>query len=223
MTTHTLDALVFDAYGTLYDVQSVSTLADSLYPGHGSAIAQLWRSKQLEYTWLKSLMGNYDNFNVVTEAGLRYALAALKLDVSEVSVQQLLVQYVKLTPFPEVETALRALKPRRLAILSNGAPDTLGALVANSGLDQYLDAVISVDPLRIFKPAPQVYQLAVETLKVPKERIGFVSSNCWDAIAAKAFGFTVFWVNRTGAPMDLHGPRPDLIVWNVAEVQGFVA
>ena len=223
MPSESLDALVFDAYGTLYDVQSVSTLAETLYPGCGAAIAQLWRVKQLEYTWLKSLMGRYENFNVVTEAGLRYALAALKLDATQSAVTQLLAEYVRLKPFPEVASALRALKPRRMAILSNGAPDTLGALVHNSGLDQFLDAVISVDALRIFKPAPQVYQLAVDALQVPKERIGFVSSNCWDAIAAKAFGFTVFWINRSGAPVDLHGPGPDFVVGSVAEVRGLVA
>lgn len=223
ITPPRLDALVFDAYGTLYDVQSVSTLAESLYPGQGTAIAQLWRTKQLEYTWLKSLMGRYENFNIVTEAGLRYALAALKLEANEPAVSALLAQYVQLAPFPEVKTTLQALRPRRMAILSNGAPDTLGALVVNSGLQPYLDAVISVDPLRIFKPAPQVYQLAVDTLNVPKERIGFVSSNCWDAIAAKAFGFTVFWINRNGAPVDLHGPAPDFVIGNLAQLQELIA
>ena len=223
MTADSLDALVFDAYGTLYDVQSVGTLAETLYPGHGVAIAQLWRVKQLEYTWLKSLMGRYENFNVVTEAGLRYALAALKLDATQTAVERLLAEYVRLKPFDEVEAGLRSLRPRRMAILSNGAPDTLGALVTNSGLAPFLDAVISVDALRIFKPAPQVYQLAVDTLQAPKKRIGFVSSNCWDAIAAKAFGFTVFWINRTGAPVDLHGPKPDFVIASVADVRELLA
>ena len=205
-----LDALVFDAYGTLFDVHSVTALADSFFPGQGDALSQRWRTKQLEYTWLRSLMGTYDNFDVVTAAGLRYACAALKLDPSEAQIAALIGQYVKLAPFPEAKAALTALKPaHKLAILSNGAPATLGALVQHSGLAPLLDALISVDALRVFKPDMRVYQLAVERLGVPKQQIGFVSSNCWDAIAAKTFGFTVFWINRQNAPVDLHGPAPD--------------
>ena len=214
-----LDALVFDAYGTLYDVHSVTALADSFFPGKGAALSQLWRTKQLEYTWLRTVMGTYENFDVVTAAGLRYACAALKLDASDAQISALIAQYVKLDSFAEVKSALAQLKTaHKLAILSNGAPGTLGALVKNSGLDSMLDAVISVDPLRVFKPDMRVYQLAVNQLGVGKERIGFVSSNCWDAIAAKLFGFTVFWINRLNAPADLHGAAPDFTIHSLNEI-----
>lgn len=214
-----LDALVFDAYGTLYDVHSVTARAEHFFPGQGAALSQLWRTKQLEYTWLRSLMGTYENFNVVTAAALRYACAALKLNATDAQIGALLGQYTLLNTFPEVKAALVLLKTRyKLAILSNGAPDTLGTLVNNSGLDALLDAVISVDRLRVFKPDMRVYQLAVSQLGVPKQRIGFVSSNCWDAIAAKTFGFTVFWINRMNAPVDLHGAAPDQTIHSLDEI-----
>jgi 2-haloacid dehalogenase len=218
-----LEALVFDAYGTLYDVHSVTAMAEGFFPGRGAALSQLWRTKQLEYTWLRSLMGTYENFNVVTEAGLRYACAMLNLKPADTQVSALLGQYQRLDTFPEVKVALGRLKSRgKLAILSNGAPDTLGALVRHSGLDAWLDAVISVDPLRIFKPDMRVYQLAVERLAVPKARIGFVSSNCWDAIAAKTFGFTVFWINRLDAPLDLHGAAPDHVIGSLDDIEALL-
>ena len=220
-----LDCLVFDAYGTLYDVHSVMALAETRFPGHGAAISQLWRTKQLEYTWLKSMMGHYENFNVLTEAGLRYALEALKLQPTADDIAALLTQYTQLATFPEVDAALAALKPRRMAILSNGAPDTLNALVKHSGLDTVLDAVISVDAARVFKPDMRIYQLAMDQLSVAntaKNRIGFVSSNGWDAAGAKAFGFTTFWINRTGAPVERHAAAPDYVISSVADVAQYV-
>lgn len=218
-----LDALVFDAYGTLYDVHSVTAKAEGFFPGQGAALSQLWRTKQLEYTWLRSLMGTYENFDVVTEAGLRYACAMLKLNATPAQIAALLDQYVHLDTFPEVKSALARLKSgRKLAILSNGAPGTLGRLVANSGLDLVLDATISVDPLRVFKPDMRVYQLAINNLGVAREKTGFVSSNCWDAIAAKQFGFTVFWINRLGAPVDLHGTAPDHVIASLDDIEALL-
>ena len=218
-----LDALVFDAYGTLYDVHSVTQLAESFFPAGGEALSQRWRTKQLEYTWLRSLMGTYENFDVVTAAALRYACTALKLNPSEAQIAALIAQYIKLDTFAEASAALTALKPgRKLAILSNGAPATLGALVKHSGLEPLFDAVISVDALRVFKPDQRVYQLAVEQLGVPKQKIGFVSSNCWDAIGAKTFGFTVFWINRQNAPVDLHGAAPDHTIASLDQIAGLL-
>jgi len=231
-----LQALVFDAYGTLYDVYSVAARAEALFPGKGAALAQLWRTKQLEYSWLRSLMGTYADFNVVTEQALRYALAALKLEApaganaAAVDVtQSLMAQYVHLTPYPEVPAALAQLgqgttsqgapaQRRKLAILSNGAPDTLGALVENSGLAHHFDAVLSVDSERIFKPDMRIYQLAERSLGLARQHIGFVSSNCWDAIGAATYGFTVFWINRTGAPLDLHGRAPDHVIGSLDQI-----
>lgn len=209
-----LKALAFDAYGTLFDVHSVVALCEELWPGQGQRLSGLWRSKQLEYTWQLSLMRRYRDFASVTRDSLRYACAALGLEHEEQALNRLSDAYLELSPFPEVGEVLSALKRERLrlAILSNGSPEMLRPLVRNAGLHKAFRAVISVDGLRIYKPAPAVYRLAVRKLGVQKASIGFVSSNCWDACGAKAFGFTTVWVNRSGAPLDPLGPIPDHIV-----------
>jgi 2-haloacid dehalogenase len=207
----TLDALVFDAYGTLYDVHSVTQRCERCFPGQGARLSQLWRAKQLEYTWQRSLMQRYVPFSQVTREALEYSCAALGLAFDA----SLMQEYLKLELFPEVRPALARL-PVIKAIRSNGSPDLLEPLVRHSGLA--FEAVLSVDELRVFKPAPQVYELAVRRLGVPKERIGFVSSNCWDAIGAKSYGFRVWWVNRGGAPLDRLGFTPDEVVETLDEI-----
>jgi 2-haloacid dehalogenase len=209
-------ALVFDAYGTLYDVHSVQALCESLWPGKGGQLSQLWRAKQLEYTWQRSLMRRYVPFSQVTREALGYACEFLNLMLEKSREDSLMAQYLRLSAFPDVAGALQALDGQRLAILSNGSPDMLDPLVAHSGLR--FDAVLSVDALKIYKPAPEVYQLAVDRLGVRKEDIGFVSSNCWDAAGAKTFGFSVYWINRSGAPVDRLGFRPDRIGKSLDEV-----
>jgi len=209
-------ALVFDAYGTLYDVHSVIALCERLWPGKGAALSQLWRAKQLEYTWQRSLMKRYAPFSQVTREALEYSCEALKLSLEKKQIDELMSQYLHLSTFPEVQKTLKALKGRKLAILTNGSPDMIDPLVRNSGLG--FDAVLSVDELKIFKPAPEVYELAVRKLGAAKEEIGFVSSNCWDALGAKSFGFTVYWINRAGAPVDRLGFRPDKIGATLDEV-----
>ena len=209
-----VEALVFDAYGTLYDVHSVMRRCEACFPGKGTALSQLWRAKQLEYTWQRSLMQRYTPFSTVTREALRYRCAALGLPLGDHE-RELMDAYVHLAPFPEVPAALERLRLKR-AILSNGSPDMLEPLVRNSGLR--FDAVLSVDELRIYKPAPQVYELAVRRLGVAKEAIGFVSSNCWDAAGAKSFGFTVFWINRANAPVDALGVAPDRQVAHLGEL-----
>jgi 2-haloacid dehalogenase len=211
----TVDALVFDAYGTLYDVHSVAQRCEGFFPGAGARLSQLWRAKQLEYTWLRSLMRRYAPFSAVTREALAHACEALSLKLGVAQMEALMAEYLMLAPFPEVPNALAGLRTRR-AILSNGSPDMLEPLVRHSRLE--LDAVLSVDEAKIFKPAPEVYELAVRRLKVPKERIGFVSSNCWDALGAKSFGFTVFWINRGNAPLDRLGFRPDRIISTLDEL-----
>jgi 2-haloacid dehalogenase len=211
-------ALVFDAYGTLFDVHSVTRLADTLWPGRGAQLSQLWRTKQLEYTWLRSLMGRYEDFSRVTEDALRYTCEALALPFSAESHARLMDAYLRLDPFPEVRDALARLGGATLAILSNGSPAMLAPLVANAGLDRVIPHVLSVDDVKIFKPDPRVYQLAVDRLGVAAADIGFVSSNCWDAIGAKRFGFRVFWINRGGAPVDRMGDAPDAILASLAEL-----
>ncbi|MCL4799711.1 MAG: haloacid dehalogenase type II [Burkholderiales bacterium] len=217
-----IKALVFDAYGTLFDVHSVIRLCDEIWPGKGTALSQLWRAKQLEYTWQRSLMQRYEDFSHVTRAGLRYACNALGLRLGEAEQARLMEAYLHLATYPEVQEALARLAGRKLAILSNGSPAMLEPVVANAGLAQTLDAVISVDALRIYKPDPRVYALAVEKLGVPTGAIGFVSSNCWDALGAKAFGFRVFWCNRAGAPVDELGVLPDSEMRSLAELPALI-
>jgi len=217
-----VDALVFDAYGTLFDVHSVTALAETLAPGRGTALSQLWRTKQLEYTWLNSLMISAAvpraDFAAVTAQALDIALATLGIELGSGERARLQGAYLTLAPFPDVATALAQLAPRPRWILSNGTLAMLDPLVRHTGLDVHLDGVLSVDAAGIYKPSPRVYQLALDRLRVPPPRIGFVSSNCWDAIGATAFGFTTFWINRAGAPVDRHGPAPDRIISTLADL-----
>jgi 2-haloacid dehalogenase len=215
-------ALVFDAYGTLFDVHSVTALADDLWPGRGRELSQLWRTRQLEYTWLRSLMQRYEDFGSVTAAALEYACEALGLPLDAPRRDRLLDAYLHLAPFPEVKAALARLAGIRLAILSNGSPGLLAPLVANAGLAAVIPDVLSVDEVGIFKPDPRVYQLAVDRLGVPANAIGFVSSNCWDAIGAKHFGFRVFWVNRNRLPLDRLGAEPDRVIDSLAALSDVI-
>jgi 2-haloacid dehalogenase len=207
-------ALVFDAYGTLFDVHAVVQRCESFWPGRGAALSQLWRAKQLEYTWQRSLMRRYAPFSQVTREALGFSCEVLKLKLEEAQEQALMAEYLELKVFPDVPGALAKLKGRKLAILSNGSPDMLEPVVAHSGLE--FDAVLSVDELKVFKPAPEVYALAQERLKT--KDIGFVSSNCWDALGAKSFGFTVWWINRAGAPVDRLGFRPDGVLRSLGDL-----
>ena len=211
-----LEALVFDAYGTLFDVHSVMRRCEELFPGRHQELSRLWRAKQLEYTWLRSLMRRYAPFSSVTREALAHACEALGLELTAERMEALMAEYNMLSPYAEVSKALSAFGQIKKAILSNGSPDMLEPLVAHSGLR--LDAVISVDELKIYKPSPRVYELAPRKLGVPSDKIGFVSSNCWDALGAKSFGFTVFWVNRAGAPLDRFGFQPDRVVGRLDEI-----
>jgi 2-haloacid dehalogenase len=211
-----LEAFVFDAYGTLFDVHSVQRRCDAFFPGKGAQLSQLWRAKQLEYTWLRTLMGRYMPFSTVTREALAYACEALGLELTAERMEALMGEYLMLSAFPDVAGAMEKLAGRKLAILSNGSPDMLEPLVAHSGLK--LDAVLSVDEVRQFKPAPEVYELAVKRLGISKERIGFVSSNGWDALGARSYGFVTFWINRAGAPLDRLGVQPRKEVRSLGEV-----
>ena len=168
----------------------------------------MWRSKQLEYTWLRSLMGRYQDFESVTGAALNYACRSLDLPLAPEAARSLLDEYRRLAPYSEVPAALRALRGRQLAILSNGSPAMLEAMVGNAGLAPVFDSVLSVEAVRIFKPHPSVYQLAVDRLSAKPGNIAFVSSNYWDASGATSFGFRTFWINRTGAHSDELGYAP---------------
>jgi 2-haloacid dehalogenase len=192
----TIKAVVFDAYGTLYDVQSVADAAEEAFPGYGEIITQVWRIKQLEYSWLRSLMQRYQDFASVTRDSLTYTLRCLGLICEEATFERIVGRYLHLDLYEDARDALASLRGRKLAILSNGSPDMLNALVKNTGLDRILDAVLSVDASKIFKPAPQAYALIEEKLGIGPREALFVSSNPWDASGAKAFGLNVAWIER---------------------------
>ena len=210
----TIKAVVFDAYGTLYDVQSVADVTEEAFPGYGEIITQIWRIKQLEYSWLRSLMRRYQDFAVVTRDSLAYTLRCLGLQYDEQTFDAIIAKYRHLDLYPDAKDALAALKGKKLAILSNGSPEMLNALVKNSGLDRVLDATISIDSKRVFKPAPETYSLIEEKLGVKPSDVLFVSSNPWDACGAKSFGLNVAWIERVtpeamaqaGAATGLVGP-----------------
>jgi 2-haloacid dehalogenase len=192
----TIKAVVFDAYGTLYDIQSVAAVTEEAFPGYGEIITQIWRIKQLEYTWLRSLMRRYQDFSVITRESLTYTLRVLGLKSDPSPFERIMEKYLHLDLYPDAIAALAAMRGRKLAILSNGSPAMLNALVANSGLDRVLDATISVDAQKIFKPGPEAYTLIESTLGVRPAEVLFISSNPWDACGAKAFGLNVAWIER---------------------------
>ncbi|AEB11627.1 haloacid dehalogenase type II [Marinithermus hydrothermalis] len=206
-----VQAVVFDAYGTLFDPHALTPQLEVLYPGQGAALSELWRRKQLEYTWLLGLMGRYEDFERVTARALEYACAALGVRLEAEGLKALLETYRRLEAFPEVPAALRVLaEARPLAILSNGTPGMLEAGVRHAGLEGVFAHVLSVHAVRTYKPDPRVYRLAVGALALPPEAVLFVSANAWDVAGAKAFGFRTCWVNRRGAPREALGLDPDL-------------
>jgi len=213
-----VSALVFDAYGTLFDVHSVGRRAEALFPGRGAALSAAWRAKQLEYSWLRTLMGRYEDFSRVTRSALEWALESLGIEAEESALRDLLDEYRRLAPFPEVRDVLESLaRTRPLAILSNGHPEMLEAVVDHNGLrGLFRGGVLSVHGVRRFKPEPEVYRIAEEAFGLPRTVMGFVSSNGWDAAGAKSFGFRAYWVNRAGSPVERLGVRPDATVRDLA-------
>ncbi len=208
----TIKAVVFDAYGTLYDIQSVASITEEMFPGYGEIITQVWRIKQLEYTWLRSLMRRYQDFSVITRESLAYTLRCLGLEYDSGAFERVMEKYLHLEFYPDALAALAAMRDRKLAILSNGSTAMLTALVKNSGLDRVLDATISVDTKKIFKPAPEAYSLIEAVLGVPPAEVLFVSSNPWDACGAKAFGLNVAWIERvTPEAMALACVKSDVV------------
>jgi 2-haloacid dehalogenase len=193
-------AFVFDAYGTLYDVQSVLDRVEAACPGRGALITQIWRLKQLEYTWLRSCMEDFADFAVVTRDSLIYALGVAGITPTDALVGALEAAYLHLTPVAEAAETLRGLAGRTRAIFSNGSVAMLEALVQNSGFAPLLEHVVSVDSARRFKPSPQAYALVEQAIGVPPDQALFVSSNGFDVAGAKRFGFQVAWIRRGGGP-----------------------
>ncbi len=221
-----IKALAFDAYGTLFDVFSVTALCEDLFPGRGAALTQLWRVKQLQYSLLRSLMGRYEDFWQLTQDALRYASEQLKLNLTAATKRTLMDAYLNLAVFPDVVPGLAALRQQglRLAILSNGAPAMLEGAVTNAGIDTAFDAIISADELKIFKPSPRVYRSARTRLRVTTDALGFVSSNSWDISGAASVGLTTFWLQRSaGEPADYLGFPATYVVGSLDDVSRLFA
>jgi 2-haloacid dehalogenase len=223
-----IKAVVFDAYGTLFDVYSIGALAEKLYPGHGAAISTHWRDKQIEYTRLISLSDphnpagshHYLPFWELTRLSLQYTLARLKLESSAQNEEDLMGQYAHLTAFPENLSVLQTLQAAGFAtaILSNGNPQMLDSAVTSAGMKDLLDHVISVDAIKQFKTSPSSYALVTQVFPVQNNEILFVSSNAWDALGAAWYGFTTLWVNRQGLPFETLGPKPSFTGANLSSV-----
>ena len=220
-----IEAFAFDAYGTLFDVFSVTALCEELFPGRGDALAQRWRAKQLQYSLLRSLMGRHRDFWLVTEDALVYAARSLGLPLTDTRRARLMDAYLALAAFPDVKPGLEALRDRglKLAILSNGEPRMLEAAARSAGIDTLLDAVISVEEVKIFKVSPRVYNLGPERLGVDRSALGFVSSNAWDVAGAASAGLTTFWIQRTpGEPPEELGFAAHHVVATLTDLTALV-
>jgi 2-haloacid dehalogenase len=218
-----LGAVLFDAYGTLFDVYSVGLLAEQLFPGQGEPLARLWRDKQIDYTRLLTMSGRYKPFWEVTRAGLRYAAARLALALDAGAETQLMNQYRHLSAFPENRGLLVELQRRGIAagILSNGDPEMLGVAVKSAGLTDLLSPVLSVHAVQRFKTDPAAYALGPQALKRPARQILFVSSNGWDVIGATWFGYTTLWVNRARLPPEQLDTSPTRTGSSLLDVLAF--
>jgi 2-haloacid dehalogenase len=220
-------AVLFDAYGTLFDVYSVALLAEQLFPGFGERLSVLWRDKQVEYTHLCSMGGahgeRYRSFWDLTRAGLRFAAQRLGLTLGAIAEDRLMNQYRHLSSFPENREVLHELKQRGIpaGILSNGDPEMLGVAVKSAGFSGLLSHVLSVHPLRRYKPDPAVYALGTQAFAMPAKDILFVSSNGWDAVGATWFGHTTLWVNRSGLPLEQLDTSPTRTGTSLRDVLGF--
>ena len=217
-------AVAFDAYGTLFDVYSVGTLAEQLFPGSGQALTALWRLKQIEYTFLRTLSDRYKPFLEVTGDALRFSAKKLGLDMSDARHRQLMNQYACLSPFPENLAALKALRELGvpLAVLSNGTPDMLDVAIKSAGMNGLFDHVLSVDAVRRYKTSDAAYQLGPKAFGCGAREILFVSSNGWDAAGATWFGYTTLWINRSGQPVEELDVTPSVFGQRLTDVVDFV-
>jgi 2-haloacid dehalogenase len=212
-------AVVFDAYGTLFDVASAAERTRDQLGDKAGPVAELWRQKQLQYTWLRALMGRHADFWQVTGDALDYTLEALRIGTPDLR-RRLMEAYERIGPCTDARAALTRLKASRLklAILSNGAPRMLAAAVRSAGLDDLIEETLSVEAVGVYKPHPSVYKLAVERLGVWPAELAFVSANGWDAWGAKAFGLRVAWCNRSGLPRERLGEPPDVELTTLADL-----
>lgn len=221
-TQSRIKAIVFDAF-PIFDPRPVFAHVEQLFPGSGADLSNAWRTRQFEYTWLRSLSKNYADFWKVTEDALVFSAKMLKLDLPAQKRQQLMQAYLALKSWPEVATALATLKKSglQLAILSNFTPKMLEAAIQNSNLDDVFERVISTDEAKTYKPAPRAYQLATDILKLEREEILFVPFAGWDAAGGKWFGYKTFWVNRLNLPAEELDVVPDALGVNLNDLVNY--
>ena len=219
----TIKALAFDAFPIL-DPRPVFALAEQLFPGRGAQLSNVWRVRQFEYQWLRALSGHYADFWRATEDGLVFAANAVNLNLPADKRDQLMAAYLKLKAWPDVPAALRSLRDAgiRLALLSNATHEILQAGIGNSGLHAVFEHVLSTDSLRVYKPDPRAYQMAVDAFGLRRENIGFVAFAGWDVAGAKWFGYPTFWANRLNAPVEEMGVLPDASGTTLAELLPFL-
>lgn len=214
-----IEACVFDAYGTLFDFNTAVKRSRDALGDKADRLSDIWRQKQLQYAWLRSLMGRYADFWEITGEALDYAMNVVEIDNSDLRAE-LMQHYLSCDAYPDVADTVRKLKESKLktAILSNGSPTMIVSAVKSAGLSNTFDALLSVDSVDVYKPHPASYQLAVDQFKIAPSAICFLSSNGWDAYAAAAFGFRVAWVNRTGQPAENIPTSPHIQLSSLAEL-----
>lgn len=224
VATPSIKAIAFDAYATLFDVYCMEALAEEYFPGQGKALILLWRQKQIEYTRIRSMSGQFKTFWEITRDALIFAARQLELPMSDFHRQHLMNQYACLKPFPENIPTLKALQEMGLplAVLSNGTHSMLDIALRYNDMSHLFAHVLSADQVRKFKTAPEVYQLAVDAFQLPASEILFVSANAWDACAATWFGFTTFWINRNGQPDEVLDVSPSATGRQLTDVLAYV-
>ena len=218
-----IKAIAFDGF-TIFDPRPIAALAEQLFPGTGTELTNTWRTRQFEYTWLRTLMGRYVNFWQVTEEALVFAAHMLKLDLTEEKRGQLMQAWLQIKAWPDALLALKSLKDTgiRLAFLSNLTAPMIDAAVGNSGLEGIFEPHLSTDRVRAFKPDPRAYHMGIDAFGLRREEVAFAAFGGWDAAGAKAFGYPTFWVNRVNAPVEELGIAPDGIGANLHDLAHFV-
>jgi 2-haloacid dehalogenase len=218
-----IKAIAFDGF-TTFDPRSVFALAEQLFPGRGAELSNVWRTRQFEYTWLRTVFGRYADFWKVTEDALVFAGKTLKLELSPEQRQRLMQAYLELKSYPDVLPALKSLREAgiRLAFLSNMTPHMLDSAIKSSGLEGIFEPSLSTDRVRVYKPDPRAYQMGIDAFTLKREEIVFAAFGGWDAAGAKLFGYPTFWVNRLNLPIEELGVAPDAIGENLTDLVDFV-